>query len=314
MRLLRPDLAMPPGMSQELWTIDLVGSGHQTYFGGGSAKAIFIGDGDGVLYANLRFRAYSVTDGREVASVRTGTTVRCMTRFADGDLLVATDHRLHRLDPLTLVERRRWDDGVPEFTDTIALQGTTCVVANWRGPSISLVDLTSGRSRRRSWVALPRIVEAPDRPYLIASRDGEVSTVDVERGERTVAFRATSARDAVIFGDRLWIIDGRPKFGVADTGESRTLRGYDIDSGVEGTRLRIPVEARRLFAAGPRLWAMGRDSIVEVEVDGGARAVAQWKAPTGHQWSAVDPLLGMAFSSSTDFAAPIRMTCQVLGR
>jgi hypothetical protein len=301
MRFLQRNLGVAPGTSQEIWTITLVGTGNQTFFGGRSADAIFVGDGDGVLYANLRFRAYSVTDGREVASVRTGTTVRCMTRFADGDLLVATDHRLHRLDPLTLVERQRWEDGVPEFADTIALQGTTCVVANWQGPSISLVDLTSGRSRRRSWAALPRIVEAPDRPYLIASRDGEVSTIDVERGERTVAFRTTSARDAVILGDRLWIIDGRPKFGVADTGGSRALRGYDVDRGAEGTRLRIPAEARRLFVAGPRLWAMGRDSIVEVEVDGEARAVAEWKAPTGRQWSAVDPLHGMAFSSSTDF-------------
>lgn len=314
MRFSRRNLRIAAGTSQELWTIALVGAGNQTYFGSRSANAIFVGDGDGVLYANLRLRAYSLTDGREVSSVRTGTTVRCMTRFADGDLLVATDHRLHRLDPLTLVERQRWERGVPEFSDSIALQGTTCVVANWQGPSVSLVDLTTGRVRRRSWVALPRLVESPGRPYLIASLDGEVSTIDVERGERTAAFRTTSARDAVIQGDRLWIIDGRPKFGAADTGESQTLRAYDVGRGVEATRLRIPARVNRLFVAGPRLWAMGRDTIIEVEVDGEARVVAQWKAPAGHQWSAVDPLLCLAFSSTVDFTSAVRMTCHVVAR
>jgi hypothetical protein len=312
MRFSRRTTADEPGRSRPIWTTTLVGTGEQTYFGGQSAEAIFVGDGDGVLYANLRFRAYSLTDGREFASVRTGTTVRCLTRFEDGDLLVATDHRLHRLNPLTLAEHQRWERGVPEFGDSIALQGMTCLVANWRGPNVSLVDLQTGRAVRRSWVAMPRLVESPDRAYLIASQDGEVSTIDVERGERIRAFKATSARDAVIIGDRLWIIDGRPKYGAADKGESGTLRGYDIGSGVERTRLQLPGKARRLCVAGPAVWALGSGSIVAVNVGGEARVEAHWKAPEGEHWSAVDPLRGLAFSSSTDFAAPIRMTCHVL--
>lgn len=314
MRFSQRNPTIAPGKTQELWTIALVGAGNQSFFGGRSANAVFVGDGDGVLYANLRLRAYSLTDGRERASVRTGTTARCMTIFPDGDLLVATDHRLHRLDPSTLAERQRWERGVPEFSDSIALVGNTCALANWQGPSVSLVDLATGRTQRRSWVALPRLIESPNRTYLLASGDGGLSTIDVDGGDRTDAFRTTSGRDAVIQGDRLWIIDGRPRFGVRDMGESKTLRAYDVGRGVEARRLRIPAGANRLFVAGPRLWAVGRASIVEVDVGGEARVIAQWMAPVGHQWSAVDPILGLAFSSTVDFTSPVRMACHVLGR
>lgn len=298
--------------TRTLWTAQLAGHANQTFFAGGRHGLAYVGDGDGVLYANLRFRAFSLADGHEVASVRTGTTVRCVTTFPDGDLLAATDHRLHRLDPLTLAERRRWDRGVPDYGDSIALCDSVCALASWRGPTVALVNLDDGAVRRRRWVDLPRLVETPTWPLLIASSDGEVSTVDLARGDRTVAYRTAETRDALVHEGMLWIVKGRPKHGVKDEGESRDLLAYDLTTGVRTHELHMPSSANRLAAAGDAVWAFGRDWIVEIHWRGQPAVVGRWPVPTGHRWSAVDPVRRLALSSTTSFTAPSTMTCHVL--
>ena len=294
------------------WTIRLAGRGNQTSFAGGREDVIYVGDGDGVMYTDLRFRAYSLTDGREVASVRTGTTVRCMAAFPDGDLLAATDHRLHRLDPTSLAEHQRWERGVPDFGSSIALTGDICAIANWRGPWVALVNLADGKVRRRRWVGLPRLVGTPASPLLIASKDGEVSSIDLVRGERTSVLSVTGARDAVVNAGLLWLIEGRPEYGVADDGESQTVLAYDLDLGAEVHRVRMASSANRLSVDGDFLWVFGRDSIVEVCLGEPVRVVRRWPVPPDHQWSAVDPVRRLGFSTTTAFSSPTTLTCHVL--
>ena len=302
----------PTRRARDIWAADVPGFGNQSFFAGGRADVVHAGDGDGVLFANLRFRSFDGTTGREIASIRTGTTVRCLTHFDDGDLLVATDHRLHRLDAETLSERQRWERQIPHYVDSMARYKMTCVVANWQGPSAALIDLVAGTVRRRSWVPLPRVVEAPEGPYLLASGIGTVARIEIDSGRIHPLFTAASARDATVVSETLWIIEGRPEYGAKDPGEGRSLRAYEMGAGVERLRLALPASANRLQFGGGSLWAWGRSGLAEISVSD-PMVVGFWPAPHGHLWVAVDPNRRRALCVEDSFARPaVRITCHAL--
>lgn len=244
--------------------------------------------------------------------MRTGTTVRCVTTFPDGDLLAATDHRLHRLDPLTLAEQRRWERGIPDYGSSIALSDGVCALADWKGPTVALVSLDDGAVRRRRWADLPRLVETPAGPLLIASGDGQVARVDITRGERTEGFRAAETRDALFHEGMLLILKGRPKYGVMDEGESSSLLAYELATGAKTQALRLLTPANRLIAAGDTVWAFGRDWILEISGSGRLAVRGRWHVPAGHRWSLVDPVRRLALCTTTSFKATSTVTCLAL--
>jgi len=186
-------------------------------------------------------------------------------------------------------------------------------MANWLGPSVSFVNLGDGSVRRRSLVDLPRVIEGPEGPYLLASRAGGVSKLDVDRGLSTEAFRTTGGRDAIVRLGLLWLVDGRPRHGVKDQGESSLLRAYDLADGVEVGKVKLPANVNRLCATDVGLWARGRDTLVEVRIDGDTRVAGVWAAPSKQTWVAVDPLRRLGLSIPIGLGGEVtRLTCRAL--
>ena len=96
---------LDPGPTRERWTIPLHGTSNQTGFPG----------------------------------PRAGTTVRCLTTFPDGDLLVATDHRLH-----------------------------VCVMpVGWQGPAVAVIGLRGQKPTRHRSTHEVRVIPAAGGPYLL---------------------------------------------------------------------------------------------------------------------------------------------------
>ena len=132
-----------------VWTQAVHGlGGHNPLFDPAGA-ALYVSDGWGNRpVPALRFRRLDLASGAETAKWPCGSSVRCMVPLDGGDLLVATDQRLVRLDALTLAERARWNRSVRHAT-TMAVHGGVAVAGNPVLPTITLVDLVTGAVRRK---------------------------------------------------------------------------------------------------------------------------------------------------------------------
>ena len=78
-----------------LWTSIIPGSMAHHVVLSPQVGSVYVSDGWGVFYAALKFHRYDLTTGRELAAVRTGTSVRCLAFLEGGsDLIAATDKKL----------------------------------------------------------------------------------------------------------------------------------------------------------------------------------------------------------------------------
>ena len=280
-----------PGESL-LWSVQIPGSGFQKAFPGRDADVVHISDGSGVLFPHLAFRTYALADGRQTGTVKTGTPIRAIARFADGDLLAASDSRLHRLSPVTLIERGRWETRIPRYTDTMVVRDDHVAVANWIGPGVGFVDLADGKVRRRTVGDQPRLIQADDDQYVMSAATGEVWSIDPVGARITPAFTAFRAIAVVAAFGILWVLEGRPD----KPKPSKRLLRFDLATGqdVGGAELAVAVE--QLAAGRLGVWGVSDEQVVWIAGPDGQRAGRVWRAEPGESWIAVDPDRGVAFA------------------
>jgi hypothetical protein len=294
-----------------LWTIEVHGAAGQNPFFDDSGASLYATDGWGKAPApTLRFRRFDSATGQEEARWPCGSTVRCAAPIGDGDLLVATDQRLARLDGRTLVERRRWDRSV-KHANTIAVAGSIAVTANWRQPTITIVDLETGAVRRKRHAAMTSVVARPGAdPLLVGGATGGIATIDPLTGTIHPLRPAPPALDAALSADQraLWLTTGirvvvteRPDGASLRPGDAtRWLESHPLGGG-EPTVIEVPLPVRTVATAGDSLWLtpgpiQGADQFVLV------RSTDRddwhlWRPPSGQVVAAVSPRAGLALTS-----------------
>lgn len=263
-----------------------------------SIDAVYASDGWGVAYAAIRFRRFELSTGRELASIRTATAVRCLAGPGEtGDLLVATDSRLLRLDALTLGEAERWTTRMPRWTDHLAVRGRVAVASNWHRPGISLVDLDSGRVRRRPTPAMTMVLDAPGDPLLVGGAEGFLATVEPATGVVRSIADVPAAIDAAVESDgtTVWLTLGVrgvvTASSVAPGSPTRRLLHLAPGAAEERVGYRLPSAVSRVALATDGLWLWSRRDLLAVQLPPGSdAAVARaWQAPTDYEISSVDP-------------------------
>ena len=295
-----------------LWSTPVPGSGEHSVFPGRDADVVYVGDGSGVMFPHLAFRSFALADGRPVGKIKTGTTVRAVTQFADGDLLVATDTRLLRLSSVVLLERGRWDTRIPRYTDSMGLRGEHVAVANWRGPNIGFVSLSDGKIRRRAGGEQPRLIESDGALYLVEASRGAVARVDPVEASIVPAFAATGCIAVVAMAGDLWLLEGR----AGERDSSRRVRRFSIDGADLGS-IDLPAQADRIAVGRLGVWAFSDRHIVWIAGLDGVAIGRVWPAEAGERWVGVDSDRGVAFAMDAsrrgDRSPTTTLMCRGLG-
>jgi len=207
------DLGNVPGPSVGatlLWEREVHGTGGQHPMFEPAGSALYFSDGWGRRPAPaLRFRRLDIRDGTETARWPCGSAVRCLVRLDDGDLLVATDQRLVRLDAETLAERARWDPSVKHAT-TLAVHRGVAIAGNPVLPTVTVIDLETGRVRRKRYGPVVEILGRRDEPPLLVAASGGIATVDQANATTTVLRPTPPAMSAALSDDErgVWLIAG----------------------------------------------------------------------------------------------------------
>lgn len=294
-----------------LWTIEVRGAAGQNPFFDDSGASLYSTDGWGKAPApTLRFRRFDAGTGQEEARWPCGSTVRCATPVGDGDLLVATDQRLARLDGRTLVERQRWDRSV-KHANTIAVAGSVAVAANWRLPTITIVDLETGAVRRKRHGEMTSVVARPGGdPLLVGGTTGGIAEIDGLTGTIHPLRPAPAALDTALSADghSLWLTTGI-RVVVTERPHGASLRPGDATSrleshplgGGEPTAIEVPLPVRTVATATDSLWLtpgpiQGADQFLLIRPTDGDDSHL-WRPPYGQVVAAVAPRAGLALTS-----------------
>lgn len=288
------------------------GSGGHNPFFDATGTALYVSDGWGRgPVPALRFRRFDPLTGAEAAKWPCGSAVRCTAPLDGGDLLVATDQRLARLNPLTLVEQARWNRSVKHAT-TLAVSGSVAVAANWLMPTITLVDLTTGTVHRKRHGEMTGVLARPGGdPLLVGGPGGGICAIE----PRTGAIRRLRAAPPAITmaassdGLGVWLVVGirvvvtkRPDGASVRPGEATTrLEWHPLGQG--DTRVvEVPLPVRTIVVSGDALWLTpgpvdGEPQYVVIgSVSGGAWHV--WEAPERQFVDAVEPATGLVLTSA----------------
>jgi hypothetical protein len=254
---------------------------------------VYVADGWGVSYASLALTAYALDSGSQMASVRTGTSIRCMATGPGGDLVGLTDTRLYRLDPVTLGVKSRIDAGIPGHSDWIAVRGSSVVVANWLRPTVGIVDLQTGTVRRRRGHPTSVLAGSDGPVFLVAVLAGGVWTVDPVTGEIRAFIESRPAVYAAAGNNRLVLLDGKPHIVVDETRidhkevRSKRVLLIDASSGAPSGEFQL-ADGASILSFGPSgLWAFGGDDLQHVADHDWRPVGRRWKS-YGSTWRGVD--------------------------
>jgi len=303
------------GMSEirgtPVWSREIHGVGGHNPMFDPHGRAVYFSDGWGNRpVPALRFRRLDIETGAETARWPCGSAVRCMVELDGGDVLVATDQRLAQLDPLTLVERARWNRSVRHAT-TMAVDRGVAVAGNPVAPMITLVDLRTGDVRRKRHGPVISILgRRDDAPVLVGAARGGIATVDVVNGTIRSLRSSPLAMGAVLAADEqaVWLIAGI-RVQVTEREGGVSLRPGDAVSSVEWHPLRdgeprvieVPLPIRTIDTASGALWltpgVVARPPQYVVIGDGSA-AWQVWHAPEHESIEAVAPALDLALTTT----------------
>ena len=297
--LARPSAVPPPPLRAVdrpgegiLWAIEVPGHGHQRVFAGGGADVVHVADGWGVMFPHLAFRSFALADGRQTGSVKTGTPIRTITHLPDGDLLAASDSRIHRLSPVTLLEGGRWETRIPKYAETMVVRDEHVALATWQGPNIGFLGLADGKVRRRAAGDHPRLLEVDDAAFVMSAATGTVWTVDPAAARITPAFTAFRAVAVAATLGILWLIEGRPD----KPKPSKRLLRFDLATGADVGGAELPVALDRLSTGRLGVFGVSDEHVMWIAGPDGQRAGRVWRAEPGEQWIAVDADRGLAFT------------------
>lgn len=294
------------------WTAQIDGTAAHGITIFSATGSVYRGDGWGTgSYSSMRFRRHDLASGHEAASFRSFNGLRCCTVLDAGDLLAASDRKLFRLDPLTLEERERWDRRIPRFPDTMAVVGRSVLLANWLDKRVGIVDLDSGRVRRRDGPPMPKILARDRRPLLVGGApDGGTWTAALTDGTVKRLHATPPARDAALdpSGNILHLLVGiraqvKP-LATSPGPPSRELRLIRLDGELATTSHRLPTGALRV-TVGSKSILLGSGSFVMRAAREDRLTWTRWSFPSDHEVVAMDPDEGLVitirpyFDSST---------------
>ena len=273
--------------------------GFSAHFGliDGPSGGLFISDGWGVTYASLRFRRYGLATGEEEAVARTGTAIRCATRLAGLDeLLAASDNKLFRFGMSDLSELERWDRRIPRYASSIAVRGAQAAVANWMDPRVAIVDLATGRVRRRDAPAMIDIIDGAENPLLVSgTAPGGVASVDLAAAVVGPTRPIPPALGAAVDPDEpaLWSIVGIratwSRTRVTPGEPSRVLRRDWLDDRGPAEEWEIPGSAKTIAVGRQEIWLGGSASLVTIGRPIGAAPPRVWQDGLHHPVRWFDP-------------------------
>jgi len=236
--------------------------------------------------------------------------VRCIVTLDDGDLLVATDQRLARLDPVTLAERARWNRSVRHAT-TMAVREGVVVAGNPVLPTITLVDLTSGGVRRKRHGPVVAILGRRDGdPVLVGASSGGLVAIEPDTAKARTLAPAPPAMAAALAedGQGVWLVAGigvhvteREGRASVRPGEAVTrVEWHKLGDGTPRT-VDVPLPVRTIAVSPGSLWltpgpVSGSAQYVVIGSASGPWRV--WRAPDRELVEAVAPALGLVVTTA----------------
>lgn len=212
--------ALPAEPGRVLWSVTIPGRAAHELWADRERWALLVSDGWGVAFGALRLRALSFADGSELASVRLGNQVRCVTRASDGSLLAATDGKLFRLDRVSLAERARWTERVPKQASQVLEGRGHAVLCNWLRPSVASLNLGTGAVRSRRTGGRPSLFALDDETVLVAAGEGALFLAgwDLARPPRQVAAVPAFRHADLDPSRRVWLALGAPVITASSVG------------------------------------------------------------------------------------------------
>ncbi len=260
----------------------------------------------------MRFRRYDLATGAEIARWPCGTIVRCAAFVNEArELIVATDKRLARLDAATLVETGRWDRSA-KYADSIAVVGNVAVVANWKGPTVALIDLESGEVRRRRHREMTLVLARGSSPLLVDGGRGGVSEIDPRTGVIEQLLDTPPAFQAALSGGgtALWLTTGvrvlvtpRPHGLSLEPGAATFgLERHDLGGENAPLTVELPLPVRTIATSSGEIWltpgpVSGEAQHVVTLTDPPGSAARVWRPEPGELIAAVDPTAGLVLTS-----------------
>lgn len=293
-----------------LWTREVHGVGGQNPLFDPGGRALYVSDGWGNRpVPALRLRRLDLGTGVETARWPCGTGVRCLASLDGGDLLVATDHRLARLDSATLAEQARWN-GAARHALTVAVAGGVAVAGNPARPTISLLDLATGRvMRKRHGPVVAILSRRSGDPVLVGGSRGGLASIAPATGAirelKPTAPAMSAALDDAEQG--VWLIPGsriditrRPGGATVRPGDPVTRVAREPLGDGQAESVEIPLAVRTVAVGAGSVWftpapvAGTRQYVVIREPSGGWRV---WLPPDRQVVDAVAPALALAVTS-----------------
>lgn len=294
-----------------IWTQEVHGVGGHNPLFDPAGFALYVSDGWGNRpVPALRFRRLDLATGAETAKWPCGSAVRCLVPLDGGDLLVATDQRLVRLDAVTLAERARWKRSVRHAT-AMAVQGGVAVVGNPVMPTIGLVDLVTGGVRRKRHEPVVAILRHRDGDLvLVGGSSGGITALDPATGTIRKLRSTPPAMAAALAEDRqgVWLVAGI-RVNIIDRPGGVSLRPGDALARVEWHPLgdgqpravEVPLPVRTIAVGLGSIWLTpgpisGSSQYLLIgEADGGWRI---WRPPDREAIEAVAPMLGLVVTTA----------------
>lgn len=271
----------------------------------------------GVYISSGRMRRLDLATGRELANFRSRIGVyKFVIVPSTGSVFVTGSKRIVHLDELTLTERGRVEDGIPDITE-IAYQDGRVIVSHGWGQTASLVNMSTGEVQRKRIGENSILIGTPGRTLVVGGKVGGVSAIDATTATSRRLFEAPAAVDAAISPDgaSLWLLPGDRSAFAGDgsrLGQPTTdLRIYSLAGNrpVETIALQSPVN--RVCVGRRQVWLAGPNDLFSFPVEDPGSAVSSWHAPKGQSILAFDPNVGCIITAlkPANSWRPEEMTC-----
>jgi hypothetical protein len=295
------------------WRIQLVGYVAHNPVIDAVGGSVYLTDGWGPgSNLALKYRRYDLATGREMATVRLGDLVRCLT-FSDdrASLLVATGAKIHRLDPLTLKRAECWERRIPRYASSLVARGSHVALANPMKPTLGFIDLSSGLVRTRRTKEMTQLIEARPGPLAVSGRGG-LSAVDPAAAAVTPLLETPPVQRAAATSDgAVWLTVGLPVLyeqlqGGASIGPPPPgceLRRYDLTGSRPPLAYTLPLPALSVACGQSGVWLSNgprppteRQHVLLLRPREGGEPAAVWRAPERHVVLAMAPDAGVALT------------------
>ncbi len=290
-----------------LWETVVPGSRAHCFAASPQSASVFVSGGWGVAHPALRVHQLDAITGVERRALSTRHQAVNSMVVHGASLWVATDRRLFHVLAADLSVTEQWDKGLVTYPHQLAVREGLVVMANWRGPTVGILDPATGRMRRRKAGEQPVLVSTDEHvEVLTAVEPGRWVVDEAKASLRSLTVPASSVVDAAYCGG-VWVVTGG-RLEVDRQGESATSTRQPSNVLLEletGRQVELAAPCTALTADVQRglLWAVlgeERDRLVAVDV-ARAAVVGTFSCPGGSAFEHVAPACDVALARTTLF-------------